>query len=337
MQAIFYALIKCCPNTASPEPHFFAVLRHPPRVKNILFLMIPLIAFLLYYPVNAFCAGETSANFLKIGTGAKNVAMGETGATETGLNALYWNPAGVADVENMEATFMDAAWLETISFQNVAFARKFDFGVLAVSADYLSMSSMDKYDNTGGRQGSFGASDQAIKLTYALDVSATPEKTYAGVTLKYLSSNIDNFTATAFALDAGLYFDTIFEDLRFGIVFQNLGTPMKFDVNSYSLPFNLKAGVNYLVADGLDASLDLNKAIDTGVLFNTGAQYVYPIDDEIAVAIRGGYRSNTTGLGGSAGMTMGFGIVYRSYRFDYAFVPYGDLADTNRFSLGYKF
>jgi len=263
--------------------------------------------------------------------------MGETGAAETGLNALYWNPAGVADVENMEATFMDAAWLESISLQNIAYARKFDFGVLAVSADYLSMPDMDRYDNTGGRQGSFGASDQAIKFTYALDVSATPEKTYAGVTLKYISSNIDNFTAAAFALDAGLYFDTIFEDLRFGIVFQNLGTPMKYDVSSYSLPLNLKAGVNYLVADGLNVSLDINKATDTGVLFNAGGEYAYPVDEETAVFLRGGYRSNTEGLGGSAGVTMGFGIVYRAYRFDYAFVPYGDLSDTNRFSLGYKF
>jgi hypothetical protein len=237
----------------------------------------------------------------------------------------------------MEVTFMDAAWLETISFQNVAFARKFDFGVLAISADYLSMSSMDRYDNTGGKQGSFGASDQAIKLTYALDISATPEKTYAGITLKYISSNIENFTATSYAFDAGLYFDTIFEDLRFGLVFQNLGTPMKYEVNSYSLPLNLKAGVNYLLTDGLDVSLDLNKATDTDVLTNVGAQYSVPLAEDLGISLRAGYRSNTSGLGGSAGMTLGFGIVYSSYRLDYAFVPYGDLSDTNRLSLGFKF
>jgi hypothetical protein len=333
-------LIKCCQNISSViETLFFAGPQNSSRslMQNMLLLMIMISVFFAFCPSRAFCAGETSANFLKIGVGAKNVAMGETGATETGLNAVYWNPAGVADVDNMEATFMDAAWLETISFQNVAFARRFNFGVLAVSADYLSMASIDKYDNTGGQQGSFGASDKAIKLTYALDISATPEKTYAGVTLKYISSNIDNFTATAFALDAGLYFDTIFEDLRFGVVFQNLGTPMKYEVNSFSLPLNLKAGVNYLVTDGLDASLDLNKATDTGVITNAGAQYAITINDETGVFLRGGYRSNTDGLGGSAGMTLGFGLVYQSYRFDYAFVPYGDLSDTNRFSLGYKF
>jgi hypothetical protein len=333
-------MIKCNQNISSIfEMPSFVNPQNTPRavLQNIIMLLIMLAVLITCCPSQVFCAGETSANFLKIGVGAKNTAMGETGATETGLNALYWNPAGVADVENMEATFMSATWLETISFQNAAFARKFDFGVLAVSADYLSMARIERYDNTGGNQGSYSASDQAIMVTYALDVSATPERTYAGVTFKQISSRIDNFKATAYALDAGLYFDTIFEDLKFGVVFQNLGTPMKYEVNSFSLPLNVKAGVNYLAMEGLDVSLDINKGTDTGIITNTGAQYAYSINEETGFFLRGGYRTNTSGLGGSAGVTMGFGIVYQSYRFDYAFVPYGDLSDTNRFSLGYKF
>jgi len=295
-------------------------------------------ALLLFcYVTEAFCAGQTSANFLKIAVGAKNAAMGETGATETGINSIYWNPAGLADVESRAVSFTHAAWFEGINLENASYAQKIGAGVIGVSVDYLSMSPIDRYDNTGGRQGNFSPSDKALKLTYAADVSATPEKTYAGVTLKYISSDIDSLSAKSLALDAGIYFDTIFEDLRFGVVFQNLGQPMKFDKQSYSLPLNLKVGANYLVMDGLNVSLDVNKAIDTGAALNAGGEYLYPIDDETGIAFRGGYKSNTDGLGGSAGITMGIGVIYNSYTFDYAFVPYGDLGDTHRISIAYRF
>jgi hypothetical protein len=299
---------------------------------------LPLVFLLLFCASNAFSAGQTSANFLKIAVGAKNASMGETGAAETGINAIYWNPAGLATVEYMEVSFMHAAWLEGINYENAAYARRLgDSGVLGVSLDYLTMSPIDGYDNTGGRQASFYPSDNCLKITYAADISATPEQTCVGVTLKYITSYISTLSARTLAIDAGIYFDTIFEDLRFGVVFQNLGKPMKYDNKAYSLPLNLKAGVNYLFTENLSASLDLNKSIDADTVLNTGAEYLYPISDETAVALRGGYRTNNERLGGNAGITIGLGLIYKSFNFDYAFVPYGDLSDTHRITVGYKF
>jgi hypothetical protein len=138
-------------------------------------------------------------------------------------------------------------------------------------------------------------------------------------------------------MDAGIYFDTVFEDLRFGVVFQNLGRPMKFDAEAYSLPLNIKAGFNYLLTDGLSLSADVNKTIDTDAIFNGGAEYICQIGDETGLAFRGGYKSNNVELGGSAGVTMGVGFIFGVLTLDYAYVPYGDLGDTSRISLGYKF
>ena len=287
----------------------------------------------------AFCAGQTSADFLNIAIGAKNAAMGETGATETGIASIYWNPAGLADVEDKAFSFTHSFWLEGIYYENASYSTRLGDGdsVLGFSVDFLSMDPISKYDNTGVRQGNFTPADRALKLTYATDISATPEKTYAGITLKYITSNIDTLTANSLAFDAGIFFDTIYEDLRFGVVFQNLGQPMKFDRTAYSLPVNLKAGVNYLLTDDLDVSVDINKGIDSDTVFNAGGEYLYAIDDKTGVALRGGYISNAYGLGGSAGVTMGVGLVYQLYTFDYAFVPFGDLTDTHRISIGYRF
>ena len=107
--------------------------------------------------------------------------MGETGAAEIGITAIYWNPAGLADVENKAISFTHSFWLEGIYYENASYAARLGAGrsVLGISVDYLSMDSINRYDNTGGSQGSFTPSDRALKLTYATDISATPEKTYA--------------------------------------------------------------------------------------------------------------------------------------------------------------
>ncbi len=163
--------------------------------------------------------------------------------------------------------------------------------------------------------------DRSHSLYYTLAV--TPQQDCG----EWSSSSIDTLSASSIALDAGVFFDTVYEDLRFGVVFQNLGQPMKFNQQAYSLPLNVKAGANYLITDGLDISLDINKGIETDAVINFGGEYLYPINEETGVALRGGYMSNADGIG----------VVYQLYTFDYAFVPYGDLSDTQRISIGYKF
>ena len=51
---------------------------------------------------------------------------------------------------------------------------------------------------------------------------------------------------------------------------------MKFNQQAYSLPLNVKAGANYLITDGLDISLDINKGIETDAVINFGGEYFIP-------------------------------------------------------------
>jgi hypothetical protein len=54
------------------------------------------------------------------------------------------------------------------------------------------------------------------------------------------------------------------------------------------------------------------------------------------VALRTGYQfGRNTGAG--SGFSVGMGLTFSNLGLDYAFVPYGDLGDTHRISLGYKF
>jgi len=260
-----------------------------------------LLLLLFFCASDAFCAGQTSANFLKIAVGAKNSAMGETGAAEPGIGAIYWNPAGLAAIGHTEVSFNHTAWFQGLNFESGSIAMRLGQSAIAVSFDSLTTPPMDRYDNTGGRQGSFMLADQAIKLTYAADVSATPENTYVGITFKDITSYIDSLSAHSLAVDAGVFFDTVFDNLRFGVVFQNMGNSLKFDRQSYSLPKNLKAGANYVINDALNISADINKSIDTDTILNTGGEYLYPVGEDTSIALRGGYKRIPRGLKATRG------------------------------------
>jgi len=52
---------------------------------------------------------------------------------------------------------------------------------------------------------------------------------------------------------------------------------------------------------------------------------------------RVGYNTAAKDTGGLNGISAGIGFVYLNYGIDYAFVPYGDLGNTQRISLSAKF
>jgi hypothetical protein len=293
---------------------------------------------LLFYPLSdAGAAGSATAAFLKIGVGARNVAMGETGAAETGVYATYWNPAGLAALKKPALAFMHAAWLSDIQFQNLAYALPTAAGTFGIAATYLSMDAIERRDNTGLlQQGTYKPSDTAVGLSYARAFGDL----YAGATLRYISSSLDDASASGVAADAGVMTDrfSLFgRKLAAALALQNMGSSMKFSRESSPLPFNARLGVRYSATDAITAALDLNKPLDGDLILNTGAEYAYPFGRNAALAGRLGYRSNVEGLGGNAGITAGIGISYAAFTVDYAFVPYGDLNDTHRVSLLFSF
>src|ERR1035438_1812695 len=68
--------------------------------------------------------GTTSANFLKLSIGPRATAMGEA---QVGLAddvyATYWNPAGLAQIQNREAGFVQTQYIQDIQSQYAAYAQ----------------------------------------------------------------------------------------------------------------------------------------------------------------------------------------------------------------------
>jgi len=65
-------------------------------------------------------AGTTSAQFLKIGVGARAVGLGESFvAVANDPSAVYWNPAGLASLQRQELAISHVGWPGDINYEHV--------------------------------------------------------------------------------------------------------------------------------------------------------------------------------------------------------------------------
>ena len=112
---------------------------------------------------------------------------------------------------------------------------------------------------------------------------------------------------------------------------------MKFNKETESLPLLFKVGASHYVFDNWLISLDLNFPKDNEMYFNLGTEYYIEIANDLNFALRVGYEGRNKDIPGFNWINLGFGFEYLDYMFDYAFVPYGDIGMTHRFSFSIKF
>jgi hypothetical protein len=278
--------------------------------------------------------GTAGAAFLKLGAGARPVAMGDAFAAATDdSTSIYWNPAGLNQIKGKGSlTLMHAIWFEDISYDWVSYACPYkNLGVFGIGVQYLSYGSLKKTDSTGLELGEFTPVDMALYLSYARKIKDID----VGANLKYISSKIEN-TATAYAVDLGAM-KKLNDKLSLGAAVQNVGTKLKYINDEEPLPMNIKLGGAYSLRDNWLAVLDINSPSDGEMFYGIGTEYCKKVNDKASVMCRAGYNTRNKDTGGLNGFTVGLGMKYKEYSFDYAFVPYGDLGDTNRISLSILF
>lgn len=316
---------------------------------NLLLITIVSIAFSSNLASAAFSEkdiGTTSGQVLKLGGGARPAGMGEAfvGIADD-ANAVYWNPAGLNQLERTSVSVMHAVWFEDISYDWVSYAYPFaNGGAFGLGVQYLNYGKIQGTDNTGLENASFKPYDLATTVAYGGEFYGMS----AGISLKYLTSRIKR-TARAYAGDLGLMHKLLDDRLSIGLALQNIGTKLKYIEEGSPLPRNIKVGGAYKIRRNWLFAVDLNAPVDNQIHLGVGSEYNFQVDGLIFSG-RVGYKTLTKEVAGFQGMSAGLGVRYAdngfaddtadgswSYSLDYSFVPYGDLGNTHRVSFGIKF
>ncbi|MBU1262229.1 PorV/PorQ family protein [bacterium] len=282
-------------------------------------------------PVYANGLGTKGGIILSYPVGAQAIGMGEAfvGVAQ-GVNAIYWNPAGLVSLESKEFTGYYLDGLVDANYKFMGYAQPMRFGVIGCGISNLDGGKATIYNTDGTTKNVTAQTDYIFMISYANKVR---ENLSFGGNIKLIQSELgETSKADAFACDLGGLYNIPAKNLKIGVAIQNMGTEIKYEEEGDPLPLNIKLGTAYRF-NNLLLALDINKPIENKLRFNIGGEYwIAKI-----MALRAGYKFKQEGSGSDTGLTAGIGFKISNYRFDYAYVPYGNLDNTHQVSLTARF
>jgi hypothetical protein len=286
---------------------------------------------------SAAMAGTHSGAFLRMGVGARALAMGGNYvAIANDATAGYWNPAGLALVENVSIELMyshDLSFDRSLNYGGIS--KTFDFGSLGFSYVGGGMDDLDEYDSANNRIGAFDTREHAFILSYAtrpLSFIRDCAPAYLGISFKGIMQDMGDADGSQFGVgaDVGAMFSPV-EMLTFGVAVQDIGTKI-LDPND-SIPYHIRLGV---AASALDDALTVTAgATKTRHIGDPTMQLGAEYWTEFSMDKYAGFR---VGLDEGA-FAAGLGLKLMGIGLNYAYVVEEQdfLGENHRFSLGFDF
>ena len=316
-------------------------------------------------------AGTAAGMELLIPVGARDMALGGASiATTSGIEALHWNPAGLARSKSgANLMFSTMSYLADIRVNYVATSAHFgQLGNLAFSLKTMDFGDIPitteiQPDGTGG---TFSPTYFTLGLTYG---RALTDRISVGSTLHYLVNRIERVDATAAAFSMGLQYANLgsIDGLDMGVVVKNIGTRMQFDgpallragqldgmrragaiykveASSADLPSTFELGLGYRYTPRSSDQVNLASIFQHNNFsrdqWKLGAEYQY----NNFFALRGGfnYAPNATSDEQIFGTSFGFGLNMtlgglKEVRVDYAYTSadFFEALNTFTFQMGF--
>ena len=260
--------------------------------------------------------------------------MGSAASVLTeGAGAANWNPAKLAGLKgkHLSASYNMLFIDESQGYLGFATQLKDDMGVLGGGMNYLTVGDIERRaGDTENPDSLFDSNNMALAFSYAR--AEVRPGLALGASLKYISQDLDTQTDKAVAVDLGSTYQ-LNDTYTAAFVVQNLGGKVGPD----NLPLLIKGGVARSFLDGkLAAAADVDwLAYDERFYLDLGAEYLLGK----GLAFRAGYQLGRSQdeLGGLTGLGAGLGLKFDRFTLDYAYVPFGDLGDTHRMTLGFTF
>jgi len=317
----------------------------------------------------------TAAQFLGIPVGPRAIAMGSAYvASHEDVTSIAWNPGSFVQANKSEFLFSNTDWLVGTKFRWAGFMLNIDgenaVGLSLTQLDYgeEEVTTVTSPEGTGEM---WSANDLAIAVSYSRKLT---DRFSIGGSVKYISQQIWNETASSVGFDLGLLFITGFNNMRLGMSMQNFGGDMTLDgrdllqrvdidpadagsnktlvgklkTDAWPIPLLFRVGVamDVVNTDMLRATIavDALRPNDNQESVNVGAEVGW----ENMVFLRGGYKA----LAGSEplfnktnqqdGLSFGVGLRYAvegvgAVHLDYSYSSFGLFGSLNTIAVAMAF
>ena len=300
--------------------------------------------------------GTSAANWLKIESGTRGIAMGGSQvASGRGLSGSYFNPASIAFIQGSEIYFSKSNYLVGITHNTLGYGKKLtSTDYVGIHLFYLDSGLMDvtTVPSPDGTGETFNVLDLSLRMIYGKQLT---DRLRIGGSIKYILEQIYTVKMQSFVFDIGSNFKTGIYGIMLGMSVSNFGPDVQFQgdgllkededsvsgfdqkiTEEFSVPLIFRLGVQKDIFGGdessdsrLTVSADAINPIDYTVYGGLGIEYSW---HDMAF-VRGG----THLFHDTAGLSLGGGMKWSIIVVDYAYVNYGILEETHQFGISLEF
>ena len=302
--------------------------------------------------------GTSAANWLKIESGTRGIAMGGSqAASGRGMSGVYYNPASLAFIESSEVYYSKSNYLAGITHNTIGYGTRltptdyFGLHLFYLDSGEMEVTTVPSPNGTGEM---FSVMDLSLRLIYGKQLT---DRLRIGASIKYIREVIYTMQMQSFVFDLGSNFNTGIYGIKLGMSVNNFGPDVRFtgeglekvvpdstDISGklskitqkFSVPLVFRLGIQkYLIGedeesiDRLSVSIDAINPIDYTVYGGVGAEYAW---NNMAFI-----RAGTHFLHDTAGLSLGGGLKWSMIAVDYAYVNYGVLKETHQFGISLNF
>ncbi len=338
------------------------------RIEFIMTLIFFYSAITTAQTVDVSKRGTTAAPFLSIAQGARALGMGGAFvAIADDPSAMYWNPAGIADLQGIQVLIDHTNWIADLQYQYIGVTTSLgSYGALGLNitiSDYgdMNVTTVDQQDGTGEV---FNVTDLAVGLSYGLKLT---DAFSIGFTPKIIYQQIWKMSASAIAIDMGIKYKTPFKGVMLGMSISNFGSKMQIQgenalvsydpdlsttgnngnipaylaTDSWDLPLNFRVGISYDVPIGslgkMTLAVDAMHPSDNYECMNVGGEYVFYDFLYLRAGMKSLFQQDS-----EEGLTLGIGVKQflignLQFTFDYAYEDFGRLKYVQKIDLGIFF
>ncbi len=329
--------------------------------------LLTMVAFVAVVPAHSqiIKKGQVGFRFLENPISAEAVGRGALGvAVARTANAAFWNPAGLAWIDNrVDVALNYTKGIADINHTSAAAALSLPrLGTLCLDAivmDYGEFYGTRRADNEHGfiDTGVFSPTAWSVGIAFAQRVS---DRFSYGVHLKYAFQDLgDACVATAGAdvndpnlligqksyahgepaVDVGAVYDFAYHGIRFGAAIQNVSREIRYESEKFPLPFAVSFALSvnplsFVLSDprvhDLTLGFESRHPRDFKEKLKIGAEYTL----RETLIVRLGYLGNYDERGLTAGIGLRQTVGTSTMRIDYAFQEFGLFSSVHLFSFG---
>lgn len=309
---------------------------------------------------------QSGFQFLSVVSDARGAAMADAMTSlQLGSSSLFFNPAGMTELNGtVDVTGSTNKWIADITHNtfsleiNPANGR---YGVIGFSFQYvnygdfygtiLDASSPQGYDDLGiykltayaagigyAKQltDQFSVGGQIKWLHQDLGSSIIPLVINSDTTKQTISNKM-----TPFVFDFGTQFKTGVKSLVFGMSVRNFSKQVQYVNDGFQAPLAFSLGISMNVLD-FAKELPFNQSL----LMSVDASHYTDHPEEVKVGVdyrlldmlslRVGYSSTNHVSDEGSGFSYGVGISKLGFSVDYAYTPFGDFGNVQRFTVRFS-